>query len=115
MQAAGATLVAVSPQSPQTAAEQVQAEELDFPVVTDAGAMVADRYGLVFELSESLRPIYDNFGIDIPGSNGDDSFRLPLAATYVIDQNGMIKWAFVSTDYTTRAEPGDILDALEDL
>lgn len=115
MQVRGASLVAVSPQSPTTTAEQVQADELDFPVLSDSGARIADSYGLVFELPQSLRPIYKNFGIDIPGSNGDDTFRLPIAATYVIDTDGTITWAYLSTDYTTRAEPDDILDALDEL
>ena len=107
--------MAISPQTPQTTEDLVDAKKLTYPVLSDVGAATADRYGLVFELDESLRPIYGNFGIDIPSSNGDETFRLPLAATYVIDTNGKVTWSYVSTDYTTRAEPLDILDALADL
>lgn len=112
---AGASLIAVSPETPKTTEDLVLAKELNFPVLSDRGAQVADSYGLVFALAESLRPIYAEFGIDIPASNGDDTFKLPLAATYVIRQDGTIAWAHVSSDYTTRAEPSDILDALNEL
>ncbi len=111
----GATLVAISPQTPQTTEDLVDAKKLTYPVLSDAGAQTADDYGLVFELDPALVPIYANFGIDIPGSNGDDTYRLPLAATYVIDQGGKVSWSYVSTNYTTRAEPQDILDALAEL
>ncbi len=111
----GATLVAISPQTPETSEDLVDAKKLTYPVLSDEGARTAERYGLVFELDESLRPIYKNFGIDIPTSNGDDTFRLPLAATYVIAMDGSVSWSYVSTDYTTRAEPLDILDALAEL
>ena len=90
------------------------AQGLNFPVLSDPGAAVASDYGLVFVVPESLRPVYAEFGIDIPASNGEDTFRLPLAATYVIRPNGTIAWAHLSTDYTTRAEPAEILEALED-
>ena len=91
------------------------AKQLTFPVLSDARAQVASQYGLVFELPEYLRPVYAKFGIDIPASNGDDSFRLPLTATYVIARDGTVAWSFVSADYTKRAEPADILRALDAL
>ena len=115
IQSYGATLVAISPQTPQTTEDLVDAKKLTYPVLSDAGAQVADDYGLVFELDASLVPIYDDFGIDIPASNGDETYRLPLAATYVIDTDGKVSWSYVSTNYTTRAEPQDVLDALADL
>lgn len=66
-------------------------------------------------LPENLRPVYEQFGIDLPAANGDDSFELPIPATYVIDKDGKIRWAHVSTDYTTRAEPSDVVQALDAL
>lgn len=93
----------------------MDASLLEFDVLSDVGLHTASDYGLVFVLPESLRPLYADFGIDLPASNGDDTFRLPLPATYVIAQDGTITWSFLSTDYTTRAEPDDILEALADL
>ena len=91
------------------------ARKLTFPVLSDPGNAVARKYGLVFTLPEYVRPVYEKFGIDLPRDNGDDSFQLPVPATYLIDKQGVIRWAHVNLDYRTRAEPADVLAALEAL
>ena len=113
--AAGATLVAVSPQTPDNSLSTVEKNELTFEILSDVGNSVARSYGLVFVLPEALRPIYANFGIDIPGHNGDDTFELPLSATYVIATDGTVKHAFVDADYTLRLDPVEIVTALRAL
>ncbi len=67
----------------------------------------------MFTLPEYVRPVYEQFGIDLPAANGDDSFELPVPATYVLDKEGVIRWAHLDLDYRTRAEPRDILRALD--
>ncbi|EAW37811.1 hypothetical protein [Lyngbya sp. PCC 8106] len=69
----------------------------------------------MFTVPEELRPIYQNFGIDIPAHNGNETFELPIPATYVIDQNGMIIQGFVKADYTQRLDPEEILATLKNL
>jgi peroxiredoxin len=91
------------------------AKELPFPVLSDPGNAVARGYGLVFTLPEYVRPVYEKFGIDLPAANGDESFELPVPATYVIDAAGIIRWAHVDLDYRTRAEPADLLEAVRAL
>lgn len=110
-----ATLVAVSPETPDQSLSTAEKNSLEFSVLSDLGNRVAREYGLVFTLPESLRPVYADFGIDIPTRNGDDSFDLPVPATYVIDQNGNVRFAFVNADYRQRAEPSDILSSLSKL
>ena len=112
---AGATLVAVSPQTPDNSLSTVEKNELTFEVLSDVGNRVARSYGLVFELPEALRPIYAGFGIDLPAHNGDDTFELPIPATYVIGTDGTVSHAFVNADYTKRLEPADIVAALQAL
>jgi len=112
IKAAGATLVAVSPQTPDASMSTAEKNELEFDVLSDKGNAVAEKFGIVFALDEKLRPMYKGFGLDLPEANGDDSFKLPLPATYVIDQNKKIRFAFADEDYTKRAEPSDIVDAL---
>ena len=59
--------------------------------------------------------VYEKFGLDIPAINGDDTFTLPMPATYIIGQDGKIVYAFVAEDYTKRAEPSDVIDILATL
>lgn len=113
--AAGATLVAVSPQTPDSSLSTVEKLELAFPVLSDEGNRVAESFGLVFTLPEALREVYAGFGLDLPAANGDDSFRLPVPATYVIGADGTVAWRFVDADYTKRAEPDDVIAALKRL
>ena len=113
--AEGATLIAISPQTPDNSLSTLEKNELDFEVLSDAGNVVARELGLVFTLPETLRPIYENFGIDVPTHNGDRTFELPIPATYVVAPNGDVVYAFADADYTLRAEPSDILVALRNL
>lgn len=113
MEAQGAKLIAISPETPDNSLSTREKNDLNFDVLYDKGNSVAESYGLVFELSEDLRPIYDKFGLDIPAYNGDDTFRLPIPATYVIDQSGKVTYAFADADYTKRLEPDDIIAALK--
>ncbi|MGD1851609.1 MAG: alkyl hydroperoxide reductase [Cyanophyceae cyanobacterium] len=70
---------------------------------------------MVITLPEELRPIYAGFGIDLPAHNGDDTFELPIPATFVIGKDGAIALAFADADYTQRAEPDAIIAALDKL
>ena len=88
---------------------------LSFKVLSDPKNVVARQYGLVFTLPEPVRPLYAQFGIDLPATNGDDSFELPVPATYVIDKTGTVRWAHLNLDYRTRAEPSEVLMALDGL
>ena len=89
--------------------------ELTFEVLSDIGNKVARNFGLVFTLPEFLRPVYAQWDIDLPGANGDESFELPLPATYVIDTDGTIVLDFVEVDYTQRLEPATIIETLKQL
>ncbi len=93
----------------------VEKHALSFPVLSDTGNTVARTYGLVFALAEELRPIYGGWGLDLPAANGDDTFELPLPATFLIGSDGKVAWHFADADYTKRAEPDDVIEALRAL
>lgn len=115
IEALGATLIAISPQSPDSSLSTFENNKLRFDVLSDPNNKVAKKFGLVFTLPKALRPIYKDFGIDIVKSNQEDSFELPFAATFIVDTSGVIQYSFVDVDYTTRAEPQAIIDALKAL
>ncbi len=110
-----AQLIAISPQIPDQSLTLLENQNLKFDILSDAGNKVARQFGLVFTLPEKLRPVYNGFGIDLPKANGDDSFELPVPATYVINKDGNIVCDFVEIDHTKRIEPDMIVDALKSL
>ena len=109
------TLVAVSPQTPDESLLTAEKNALAFPVLSDAGSATAKSFGIAYGLAEELRPIYTRFGHALPDKNGDESWVLPIPATYVIDTDGTIALAFVDVDYRNRLEPAEILTALQSL
>ena len=110
-----ASLLAVSPQLPDGSLSTAEQQGLQFEVLSDVGNRVAREFGIVFQLGEPVRKTYQGFGLNLPAINGDDSFELPLTATYVIDTDGTIVHALVDPDYCKRLEPAEILRALETL
>ncbi len=115
IKALGASLVAISPQMPDASLSTAEKNELEFEVLSDVNSSVADQYGLTFSLAEDLRPIYKNWGADVAAVNDDPDCKLPLPATYVIDQDGKIVHSFTDEDYTDRLEPDEILESLREL
>lgn len=111
--ALGATLVAISPEVPDQSLTAQEKFDLKFPVLSDVGNQVAQQFGLVFALDESLRPIYDGFGIDIPAHNGDNSFELPVPATYLVGADGTVLNRFIDVDYRERLAPETALAWLQ--
>lgn len=115
IQALGAALVAISPQTPDRSQATLLKNFLEYEVLSDLGNKVARQFGLVYPLAEEMRSIYQGFGVHLPEYNGDESWELPLPGTFVIDQEATIRLAFVDADYTNRLEPAAILDSLRQL
>jgi peroxiredoxin len=109
----GANLVVIAPQLPEKSAELKSQNGFDYPILYDKGNEVARKFGIVFALPEPLRPIHEAFGMDIPGHNGDNSFELPFAATYVINTDGEIIYSYINANWMERAEPADYLAKLD--
>ena len=111
----GATLVALSPETPDNVAETTKADALTFEVLSDKGNGAARSYRIVYKLPEKMSAAMKGFKLDLAKRNGDASDELPLPATYVIDRDRTIRWAFVDADFRKRAEPADVLAALRRL
>ena len=107
--------MAISPQQSEFNREFIEQKKFTFEMLSDPGNQTAKSYGLVHALPEDLRKIYLQFGIDVPKHNGDDSWTLPMPARYIIDPNGMVRYAAVEPDYTVRPEPEHTITALKEL
>ncbi len=113
-QAAGAHLIALTPERPDKSLSTKEKHDLQFEVLSDVGNNVARDYGVVFKLIPEVAESYQS-SFDLHDYNGDTSDELPLAATYIIDKNGVIRYAFLHPDYRHRAEPEELLRTLQSL
>lgn len=109
---AGAQLIAISPQTPDASLTTQEKNALAFPVLSDTGNSAARAFGVLFDMPEYLSNLYAGFGNDLTKINAAGTWQLPLPATYVVGQNGVILKAFVETDYRVRMEPSEALNAL---
>jgi len=112
---AGGQLIAIAPELPEHAGHTRDQGNLIFPLLHDRDNTLARACGLVFTLPDILRPVYEGFGIDLQESQGNDSFELPVPATYIVRPDGVIAFAFVDVDYTRRSEPDSIVEILKTL
>ncbi len=114
IKAAGATLLALTPELPDKALSTTEKNHLEFEVLTDLNHKVAIDYDLIFKLTPEVEKLYGE-KFDLEDFNGADAGTdtLPLAATYIIGEDGTILWAFLHHDYHNRAEPKDIVDFLQ--
>jgi len=105
--ASGANLLALTPELPDASVSTSEKNDLEFEVLSDIGNKVAKDYGIVFKLTDDVAKVYNaSFGLN--DHNGDTSNELPLAATYIINEEGKIDYAYLNTDYRNRAEPSEI-------
>ncbi|MFZ0321237.1 MAG: peroxiredoxin-like family protein [Candidatus Sulfotelmatobacter sp.] len=106
---AGATLVAISPQTVQQSFFMRDQHKLRFPLLSDAGNKVAREFGLTYRVPEEQQALYKRAFVNLPFVNGDASWELPIPATYIIDHDGTVLYASADEDYTERLEPADIV------
>ena len=111
----GAALLMISPQSQDHSRQFVEDKGLTMELLVDSGNRVAEAYGLVYTVPQDLQKVYQQLGIDVAKYNDDGSWQLPLSARYIIDSQGMIRYAAVNADYTVRPDPSETIAALERL
>lgn len=110
-----ALLVAISPQLQRQNAFTADRHALSFPMLSDPGNAVAQSFGLVYTVAASTQAYYRSILVNLPFLNGDESWRLPLPATFVLNPNGKIVWSEAFADFRRRPEPADALLALDAL
>jgi peroxiredoxin len=116
----GALLVAISPQLARQNDFTVQQHHLTFPLLTDAGCRLATQFGIAYNVADPMRSHYRSILINIPFIHGtqtapdgsDDTWRLPLPATFVLSQSGTVLFAEVHADHRVRPDPIDVLAVL---
>jgi peroxiredoxin len=108
----GALMVAIGPQTERQNDFMADQYGLPFPVLSDPGCELADKFGLAYPVPEYMREYYMSILINIPFVNGESSWKLPLPATYVLDRAGRVLFAEAHADFRVRPEPEEALAAL---
>jgi peroxiredoxin len=106
---AGATLVAISPQTVKQSFFMHDQHKLRFPLLSDPGSNVARQFGLTYRVPSAQEAVYRRAFVNLPLANGDQSWELPIPATYIVDPDGTILYASANEDYTERPEPSGIV------
>jgi peroxiredoxin len=113
LNAAGAAVAAISPQTVKQSFFMRDQHHLRFPLLSDPGNQVARQFRLTYQINDEQKSIYQRSFVNLPLVNGDDSWELPIPATYVVDGNGVVRYASANEDYTARPEPREILEFLK--
>jgi peroxiredoxin len=108
----GIGLVAISPQVPDGSLSTKESKELTFTVLSDPGNQIARQLGILTAPSDGTRAAQLQLGLDLTKVNADGTTGLPMPTVVIADADGVIRWIDVRLDYTTRAEPGQVLQAV---
>ena len=114
IEAAGGQVIAISPELPDKSLSTKEKNELEFEVLSDVNNRVADLYRLAYTVPDYVVDHYD-MSVTLNRHNGNDSKRLPLSVTYVINRDGVVEYAFLDADYKNRATPEDIITELKEI
>jgi peroxiredoxin len=109
---AGAMLIAISPQTVKQSFFMHDQHKLRFPLLSDAGNQIARQFGLSYRVPEFQAEVYRRAFVNLPFTNGDESWELPIPATYILDHDGTVLYTAADEDYTERPEPEDIVAAV---
>jgi peroxiredoxin len=109
---AGATLVAISPQTVKQSYFMQDQHKLRFPMLSDAGNKVARQFGLTYRVPAAQEAVYRRAFVNLPFTNGDESWELPIPATFIVDRDGTVLYASANEDYTERPDPLEIVERL---
>ena len=115
IEAAGATLVALTPQLAEHSQTMIERHKLSFDLLSDPGNEYAAALGIRFELPDDLKTVYQSLGLDLVKHSGIDSWTLPMPGRLVVDSSGVVRTAAFDPDYTHRPEPEVVLEDLAKL
>lgn len=109
----GAELIAISPQTPDQSMSIQEKHNLEYVVLSDENNEVANQFNLVYQMPEYLVALYKEIGLNVNEYNGDETWALPVSATYIIQTDGTIAYEYTKSDYKDRVEPSEVVGKLK--
>ena len=107
-----AHFIAISPQKSSISAQLKKEKSMSITILTDTKNNIANKFGLVFKLPEKVRELYKSLGANLLDFNDDDSYTLPIPATYLIGQDKKIHFAYVNANYMERADISELINVI---
>jgi peroxiredoxin len=112
VRAAGATLVAITPETERFTSELGQSANAHFPILSDMDNGYALLLNLAFYVGDEKRRYMTAAGWDVSPFQGNEHWTLPIPATFVVGRDGRVTARFIDPDYRKRMEIDDILAAV---
>ena len=112
--AAGAQIVAIMPDRQQFAVSLKHDSKMHYPVLTDMDNGYALSLNLAIWVGAEVQELMAASGRDLPRYQGNDSWMLPLPASFVVDAEGIVRARFIDPDYRKRMAIEDLLQAVRD-
>ncbi|WP_109483257.1 peroxiredoxin-like family protein [Paraburkholderia sp. C35] len=109
---AGAKAVVLAPPD---ASSHRRSDRLPVPELVDTDLRVARAFGVTFDLPEELRRRYIDLGYAPPRRRQSAAFPVPVPATYLLDEDGIVVFAHVDFDYRNGMDGESLLKALDAL
>ncbi len=111
----GASFMAVTGETGGEAEALRRKLDLDGEILVDVDHGLALRMGLVVHVTDEVRKAYLDFGLDLSKRYGSDAWFILVPATYVIDRQGIVRFAEADVDFRHRAEPEAVLSVLREI
>jgi len=113
--AMGAEFVAITMEKPDAAQKTTAKHAADMRVLSDMDGDVSRAFRLAFALDDATTAKYKGYGIDLASNNANAKWELPAPGTYVIDEKGVIRYAWADWDYTKRAPVDEVMKAVREV
>ena len=112
IQQVGGHVAAIIPERQKFAAEFKEEAKSPFPVLTDMDNAYALELNLAIWVGPDLERLLSSYGRDLPEYQANDSWMLPIPATFVVGRDGRVKARFLDPDFRRRVAVEELIHAL---
>lgn len=106
----GANVVVVSPEKSEFIKRTIEKTGAEFTIIYDEGYKISNQFDVTFVPDGMSKFMYNTIlGAKLKQSHSDDTERLPIPATFIIDKNQVIVWRHFDPDYKKRSTMAEII------
>lgn len=112
----GASVLIITPETIDNVNKTISNTGIDAHIISDNSGLMMNAFRVSFFVTEAYQEKTRNTrSTDIASNNGAKIAKLPVPATFIINQKGQVAWRQFNIDYHHRASTNDILQALSHL